>query len=256
MNLTDHYGLRVDAALSDFIEREAIPGTGIDAQSFWQGFAEIVQELAPRNRALLAERDRLQTALDEWHRAHPGPIRDLRAYRAFLQEIGYLVPAPAAVKVTTAGVDVEIAAQAGPQLVVPLSNARYALNAANARWGSLYDALYGTDALPEDEGATRSGGYNPVRGARVVAYARAFLDRAAPLDGASHRNATAYTVRDGQLVVLTKSGGAGRAAAAPMAGYQGPADAPTAGLAQTSWAAHRNPDRCAGIDRQDRSGSR
>ncbi|MGN6650938.1 malate synthase G [Trinickia sp.] len=228
--MTDHYGLRVDAALSDFIEREAIPGTGIDAQSFWQGFAEIVQELAPRNRALLAERDRLQTALDEWHRAHPGPIRDLRAYRAFLQEIGYLVPAPAAVKVTTAGVDVEIAAQAGPQLVVPLSNARYALNAANARWGSLYDALYGTDALPEDEGATRSGGYNPVRGARVVAYARAFLDRAAPLDGASHRNATAYTVRDGQLVVLTKSGEAGLAEPAQFAGYQGQADAPSAVL--------------------------
>lgn len=230
MNLTDHFGLRVDAALSDFIEREAMPGTGIDAQSFWQGFARIVQDLAPRNRALLAERDRLQTALDEWHRTHPGPIRDGHAYRAFLQEIGYLVPAPADVKVTTAGVDVEIAEQAGPQLVVPLSNARYALNAANARWGSLYDALYGTDALPEDDGATRAGGYNPVRGARVVAYARALLDRAAPLGGASHRNATGYTVRDGQLVVRTKTGEAGLAEPAQFVGYQGEADAPSAVL--------------------------
>ena len=230
MNLTDHSGLRVDTALSHFIEREAMPGTGIDAQAFWQGFAEIVHELAPRNRALLAERDRLQTALDEWHRAHPGPIRDLRAYRAFLQEIGYLVPAPADVEVTTSGVDVEIAEQAGPQLVVPLSNARYALNAANARWGSLYDALYGTDALPEDDGATRTDRYNPVRGAHVVAYARALLDRAAPLGGASHRDATAYAVRDGQLVVRTKKGEAHLAEPAQFVGYQGEADAPSAVL--------------------------
>jgi len=227
MNMTDHHGLRVDSALSEFIEREALPGTGIDAQAFWQGFAAIVHELAPKNRALLAERDRLQTELEQWHRDHPGPVRDLRGYRAFLEEIGYLAPAPSGVKVGTAGVDGEIAEQAGPQLVVPLSNARYALNAANARWGSLYDALYGTDALPEDGGAARSGGYNPVRGARVIDYARAFLDRAAPLAGASHRDATAYTVRDGALIVRTKAGEASLRSPAQFVGYQGESDAPT-----------------------------
>ncbi|RDU95590.1 malate synthase G [Trinickia dinghuensis] len=228
--MTDHNGLSVDPALSRFIEHEAMPGTGIEAQAFWQGFAAIVHELAPKNRALLAERDRLQTALDEWHRTHPGPIRDLPAYRAFLQEIGYLAVPPAEVKIGTAGVDVEIAEQAGPQLVVPLSNARYALNAANARWGSLYDALYGTDALPEDDGAARAGGYNPVRGARVIGYARAFLDRAAPLEGASHRDAMAYAVRDGGLVVRTKAGEARLAEPAQFIGYRGERDAPTAVL--------------------------
>ncbi|WP_206955599.1 malate synthase G [Trinickia acidisoli] len=228
--MTDHHGLRVDAALSQFIEREAMPGTGIASSAFWQGFAALVHELAPKNRALLAERDRLQTALDEWHRTHPGPVRDLRAYRTFLEEIGYIVPAPAGVKIGTAGVDVEIAEQAGPQLVVPLSNARYALNAANARWGSLYDALYGTDALPEDDGATRSGDYNPVRGARVIDYARAFLDRAAPLAGASHCDATAYAVRDGRLVVRTKAGEASLADPGQFVGYQGQSDAPSAVL--------------------------
>ncbi len=230
MNMTDHHGLRVDSALSQFIEREALPGTGIDAEAFWQGFAAIVHELAPKNRALLAERDRLQTALDQWHSDHPVPVRDLRGYRAFLEGIGYLAPAPSSVKVGTAGGDGEIAEQAGPQLVVPLSNARYALNAANARWGSLYDALYGTDALPEDGGAARSGGYNPVRGARVIEYARAFLDRAAPLAGASHRDASAYTVRDGALVVRTQAGEASLRLPEQFVGYQGESDAPTAVL--------------------------
>ena len=230
MNMTDHHGLRVDAALSQFIEREALPGTGIDVHAFWQGFASIVHDLAPKNRALLDERDRLQTALDEWHRAHPGPVRDARAYRAFLEGIGYLAPAPAAVKVSTTGVDSEIADQAGPQLVVPLSNARYALNAANARWGSLYDALYGTDALPEDDGATRGGGYNAVRGARVIEYARAFLDRAAPLTGASHRNATGYAVRDGRLIVRTAKGEASLVLPEQFVGYQGESAAPSAVL--------------------------
>ena len=230
MNMTDHHGLSVDTALSRFIVHEALPGTGIDEDAFWRGFAAIVDEFAPKNRALLAERDRLQTALDEWHRAHPGPVRDLRGYRAFLEGIGYLVPAPTSVKVATADVDVEVAEQAGPQLVVPLSNARYALNAANARWGSLYDALYGTDALPEDDGATHSGAYNPVRGARVIDYARAFLDRAAPLAGASHREATAYAVRDGRLMVRTKTSEANLAAPEQFVGYQGEPDAPSAVL--------------------------
>ncbi len=230
MNMTDHHGLRVDAALSQFIEREALPGTGIDPRAFWEGFAALVHELAPRNRALVAERDRLQTALDEWHRAHPGPVRDVRAYRAFLEQIGYLAAATGAVKVGTEQVDSEISEQAGPQLVVPLSNARYALNAANARWGSLYDALYGTDALAEDGGATRAGGYNPVRGARVIEYARAFLDRAVPLAGASHRDATGYAVRDGQLVVRTSAGEASLASATQFAGYQGAPESPSAVL--------------------------
>lgn len=154
--MIDHDGLQVAEALSQFIENEALPGTGIDKAAFWRGFSALVHDLAPRNRALLAERDRLQQELDAWHRAHPGPVRDMAAYRAFLEKIGYLVPPPANVAAATENVDSEIAVQAGPQLVVPLSNARYALNAANARWGSLYYALYGTDALPEDNGAERT----------------------------------------------------------------------------------------------------
>jgi len=226
--MTDHHGLKVDDGLARFIETEALPGTGVDAGAFWRGFSALVHDLAPRNRALLAERDRLQTELDNWHHAHPGPVRDLAAYRAFLEQIGYLVPAPAKVAATTANVDTEIASQAGPQLVVPLSNARYALNAANARWGSLYDALYGTDALPEDDGATRDAKYNPVRGARVIAFARDFLDRAAPLASGSHRDATGYTVKDGALSVQTASGATALKDPAQFAGYQGDAAAPTA----------------------------
>ena len=226
--MTDHHGLKVDEGLARFIETEALPGTGVDASAFWRGFSMLVHDLAPRNRALLAERDRLQTELDNWHHAHPGPVRDLAAYRAFLEQIGYLVPTPANVTATTANVDAEIAAQAGPQLVVPLSNARYALNAANARWGSLYDALYGTDALPEDGGATRDAKYNPVRGERVIAFARDFLDRAAPLANGSHRDATGYTVNGGKLSVNTASGATTLKDPAQFAGYQGDAAAPTA----------------------------
>lgn len=195
--MIDHHGLQVDEAFGRFIETEALPGTGVEADAFWSGFSALVHELAPRNRALLAERDRLQRELDGWHRAHPGPVRDPRAYREFLAKIGYIVPVPASVAATTANVDSEISLQAGPQLVVPLSNARYALNAANARWGSLYDALYGTDALPEDGGATREGAYNPVRGKRVIDFARNFLDRAAPLASGSHSDATGYAVAGG-----------------------------------------------------------
>ncbi|PRF05842.1 malate synthase G [Burkholderia multivorans] len=226
--MIDHDGLQVAPALSQFIENEALPGTGIDQAAFWRGFSALVHDLAPRNRELLAERDRLQSELDAWHRAHSGPVRDLAAYRALLEQIGYLVPTPADVAATTANVDSEIATQAGPQLVVPLSNARYALNAANARWGSLYDALYGTDALPEDNGAERTATYNPTRGQRVIDYARNVLDNAAPLAGASHRDALRYRVQDGQLAVETGKGIVRLAQPAQFVGYQGAADAPSA----------------------------
>ena len=226
--MIDHDGLQVAEALSQFIENEALPGTGIDKAAFWRGFSALVHDLAPRNRALLAERDRLQQELDAWHRAHPGPVRDMAAYRAFLEKIGYLVPPPANVAAATENVDSEIAVQAGPQLVVPLSNARYALNAANARWGSLYDALYGTDALPEDNGAERTATYNPTRGQRVIDYARDVLDQAVPLAQGSHREAFRYRVHDGQLAVDTGRGVTHLAHPEQFIGYQGAADAPSA----------------------------
>ncbi len=199
-------GLQIAASLHAFIEREVLPGSGIEPQAFWRGFAAIVRELSPRNAALLAERDRLQGKLDAWYVQHPGPIVDMAAYRTFLREIGYLGDTPAQVTVTTANVDEEIAVQAGPQLVVPVSNARYALNAANARWGSLYDALYGTDAINEADGAARGRGYNPVRGARVIAFARQFLDDAIPLIEGSHRDAVRYVVADGAFAITLRDG--------------------------------------------------
>ena len=198
-------GLQIATPLHAFIEREALADSGIAPADFWRGFAAIVRELSPKNAALLAERDRLQAALDAWYAAHPGPIADVTAYRAFLREIGYLADAPASVAVTTANVDEEIAVQAGPQLVVPVSNARYALNAANARWGSLYDALYGTDAIDDAGGTARGKGYNPVRGARVISFARQFLDDTIPLVAGSHRDAVAYAVADGALAVTLRN---------------------------------------------------
>jgi malate synthase len=222
--------LQVAANLDQFVETEALPGTGIDSAAFWSGFDALVHELAPKNRALLAERDRQQSELDHWHRANPGPVRDLRAYRAFLEGIGYIVPVPAGVKATTDQVDTEIAEQAGPQLVVPLSNQRYALNAANARWGSLYDALYGTDAIPETNGADKQKAFNPVRGAAVIAYARKFLDQAAPLANGSHVDATHYGVEGGKLVVTLKSGKTELKTPAQFIGYQGEESAPSAVL--------------------------
>ena len=223
--------LQVADVLQRFIEEEALPGTGVQAEAFWKGFDALVHELAPKNRALLAERDRLQTELDNWHRAHPGPIQDMPAYRAFLESIGYLLPAPASVQATTANVDSEITQQAGPQLVVPVMNARYALNAANARWGSLYDALYGTDAISEDDGAEKGKGYNPRRGEKVIAFARAFLDQAAPLAQGSHADASAYRIEQGQLRVTLEDGSvSGLAEPAKFAGYQGEPLSPKAVL--------------------------
>ncbi|AXA64453.1 malate synthase G [Pseudomonas oryzihabitans] len=222
--------LQVATELQRFIDEEVLPGTGLDTAAFWSGVDTLVHELAPRNRELLAERDRLQVELDTWHSAHPGPVTDLPAYQAFLEGIGYLQPVPGQVQASTSGVDHEIAEQAGPQLVVPVLNARYALNAANARWGSLYDALYGTDALPESEGAERGKGYNPTRGAKVVAFARQVLDGVAPLASGSHKDATAYRIQDGRLVVDLRSGTSELADPAVFVGYQGDAAAPSAVL--------------------------
>ena len=230
---TRTHQLDVATELFDFIEQQVLPGTGVDSGAFWRGFDAIVTDLAPKNAALLAERDRLQAELDQWHKAHPGPIRSMKAYRAFLTRIGYLVPEPAKVRATTKNVDAELALQAGPQLVVPILNARYALNAANARWGSLYDALYGTDVIDESDGATRAGGYNPIRGAKVVAYARHVLDRTAPLKSGSHVDSTGYAVVNGQLAVTLRDGKA-RALrnSKQLVGYQGDAANPSSVLLQ------------------------
>lgn len=225
--------LQVATNLYRFIEDKVLPGTGIASADFWKGFDAIAHELGPKNAALLAERDRLQLELDAWHKANPGPIKNMKAYRAFLEKIGYLVPVPKDVQSDTTNVDAELAVQAGPQLVVPILNARYALNAANARWGSLYDALYGTDVLPETKGATKVSAdgkpYNPVRGAKVIEYARHVLDRVAPLTQGSHLNSTAYTVEGGKLVVTLKNGTKAKLADGnKFVGYQGSAAAPSA----------------------------
>ncbi|MBP6615351.1 MAG: malate synthase G [Aquabacterium sp.] len=228
---TTVHGLQVATELYRFIEDKVLPGTGVDSAKFWAGFDAIVKDLAPKNAALLAERDRIQAEMDAWHTAHPGPITDMAAYRAHLEKIGYVVPVPGDVKITTANVDAELATLAGPQLVVPILNARYALNAANARWGSLYDALYGTDAISDEGGAEKGKGYNPVRGAKVIAFARNLLDQSAPLAGASHKDAAGYRVEGGKLVVaLTNGSTTGLQDPAKFVGYQGDAAAPTSVL--------------------------
>ena len=228
---TTFHSLQVDALLARFIEDEVLPGTGISPATFWAGFDAIVRDLAPRNAALLAERDRLQTQIDSWHRAHPGPIADMPGYRGFLESIGYLQAAPAPFQASTANVDAELALQAGPQLVVPMLNARYALNAANARWGSLYDALYGTDVISEEGGAQRAGGYNPARGAKVIRFARQFLDQAVPLGEGSHADSLAYRVDGGTLLVTLASGRiVGLAEPGALVGFQGDAAAPSSVL--------------------------
>lgn len=219
--------LQVATVLHQFVETQVLPGTGIDSAKFWAGFDAIVADLAPKNIALLAERDRIQVELDKWHTANPGPIQNMAAYRQFLETIGYLVPQPAGAKATTTNVDAELATQAGPQLVVPILNARYALNAANARWGSLYDALYGTDAISEADGCAKGPGYNEKRGAKVIEFARNFLDQAVPLAGGSHKDATGYAIVGGALQVNLKNGGStGLKDPAQLVGYQGDAGAP------------------------------
>ena len=219
--------MQVAAELDRFINEQALPGTGVDESAFWSGVDALFHDLTPKNKQLLAERDALQEKLDAWHRENPGPVSDMPTYRGFLKEIGYLIDAPANVKATTANVDREVSVQAGPQLVVPVSNARYALNAANARWGSLYDALYGTDVISEEDGAKKGTSFNPKRGAKVIAYARGVLDRAAPLATGSHRDAVKYAIRDGHLVVtLEGSRETGLKDPARLIGFNGEAATP------------------------------
>ncbi|SDG54216.1 malate synthase [Pseudomonas benzenivorans] len=224
-------GLQVAKALYDFVNNEAIPGTGIAADTFWGGAEAVINELAPKNRALLAKRDQIQAQIDAWHQARAGQAHDAAAYKAFLEEIGYLLPQPEDFQASTANVDDEIARLAGPQLVVPVMNARFALNASNARWGSLYDALYGTDVISEEGGAEKGRGYNKVRGDKVIAFARAFLDQAAPLAAGSHVDSTGYRIEAGKLLVSLKGGSnSGLRDDAQLVGFQGDAHAPIAVL--------------------------
>ncbi|MCF6094036.1 malate synthase G [Microaerobacter geothermalis] len=220
--------LKVAQVLYEFINSEALPGSGLTSEQFWSDLDTLIHDLTPKNKALLAKRDEMQEAINKWHQDHKESF-DFGKYKSFLQEIGYLEPEVEDFEITTQGVDDEITVQAGPQLVVPVSNARYALNAANARWGSLYDALYGTDAIDEDGGAERTGTYNPKRGEKVIAYAKEFLDQAAPLTKSSHKDAVQYSIANGQLSVLLRNGEtAGLRDNSKLAGYQGQPEEPSA----------------------------
>ena len=250
------HGLAVSQILFDFIERETLPGTGIDRDRFWQGFAALLADLSPKNRALLRKRDEFQSLIDSWHQYNSGKPHDAGAYKAFLEEIGYLLPEGGDFAVTTDNVDTEISDQAGPQLVVPVMNARFALNAANARWGSLYDALYGTDAIPENDGAQRGGAYNPVRGTKVIEFGRRFLDDAAPLAGASHGDVSAYHVANGKLRAQLEAGGdTPLAEETTFSGYRGAPEAPEAVLLKNN-ALHIEIqiDRNSPVGREDPAG--
>ncbi|MEM1152578.1 MAG: malate synthase G, partial [Pseudomonadota bacterium] len=221
-------GLRIATVLCELLEREIAPGTGVSSEHFWLACEQLIDRLAARNRTLLARRDELQQKIDTWHRDHAGPDYDHAAYTTFLEDIGYLMPEGEDFSITTEHVDEEIARLAGPQLVVPVMNARYALNAANARWGSLYDALYGTDVISQDGGAERAGSYNPVRGDKVIAYAREFLDRHCPLSHGKHSNVASYTVVDSKLQAVLDNGQiCSLASPEQFRGYTGEAASPT-----------------------------
>jgi malate synthase len=220
--------LQVARVFYDFLKNEVLPGTGLNSDQFWSDFETLVKDLTPKNKALLARRDEIQEKINNWHKENKGKF-DLEKYKSFLQEIGYLEPEVEDFQITTQGVDDEIALQAGPQLVVPVNNARYALNAANARWGSLYDALYGTDAISEEGGAERRDSYNPIRGEKVISFAKEFLDQAAPLKGYSHKDAVKYAIVNGKLSVSLKNGETtGLVDESKLAGYQGQPEDPEA----------------------------
>ncbi|MGJ7921613.1 malate synthase G [Neobacillus sp. LXY-4] len=222
--------LKIASVLYDFVNSEVLPGSGVEQDSFWTNFEGLIDELSPENRALLARRDELQKKINEWHLENKGDY-EFSKYKAFLQEIGYLEPKPEEFQISTENIDNEVALQGGPQLVVPINNARYAINAANARWGSLYDALYGTDAISEENGAERGKGYNPVRGAQVIAYGKDFLDNAVPLSNGSHKEAVKYALIDNELAVTLESGKiVGLQDASKLVGYQGSSEEPTAVL--------------------------
>tara|TARA_R110002110_G_scaffold91264_2_gene237575 strand:+ start:197069 stop:199246 length:2178 start_codon:yes stop_codon:yes gene_type:complete len=228
-----HGGLHIEPELHELLVNDIAPGTGIEPDHFWQALENIVKQLGPRNRELLQVRDDLQAKIDAWHHENPGADYDRAAYKEFLQSIGYLLSEGDDFVIQSTGVDEEVATLAGPQLVVPVMNARYALNAANARWGSLYDALYGTDVISEEDGGERGGAYNPVRGDRVIAYARAFLDEHCPLSSGSHSQAKAYTVVGGKLQVVLSNGNIGALAEpSQLRGYRGEPNAPTSVLLQ------------------------
>src|SRR5246127_4487345 len=228
-NMTDRVSagnLRVARVLYDFVNNEALPGTDIDPDSFWAGVDKVVTDLTPQNQDLLRRRDELQAQIDKCPRPRVIEPIDAEAYREFLAEIGYLQPEPADFSITTSGVDDEITTTAGPQLVVPVTNARFALNAANARWGSLYDALYGTDVIPESDGAEQGTSYNKVRGDKVIAYARKFLDEAAPLSSGSWADATGVSIADGHLQVASGANSTGLASPEKFVGYSGELGSP------------------------------
>lgn len=249
-------GLQVAQDLFSLIEGEIIPGSGIDSKLFWESFEAILQDFSPRNRELLLKRDHLQTMIDSWHEEHIGQVHDASAYKSFLQKIGYLLPEGDDFTITTSNVDLEISAQAGPQLVVPVKNARFALNAANARWGSLYDALYGTDVISEEAGAEQGATYNPIRGAKVIEFARDQLDLVAPLVDASHKDSAGYYLSNGQLEILLCDGSVTTLISPEkFIGYQGSAEQPSAILIKNNGLhIEIQIDRESGIGRTDKAG--